>query len=225
MLRYLFSIFAMSILVLPAHANHQTITTTEAAKTTSFPVTQSTFSGLSALPFILNDDGILNLEAQFAPFQNRLVLFLAKGAPSAEPASVGAFVINPHRPAASLNVTPTQMGFDYYAVRSWTGSADPRFNFNTTDGVFHATVGPLFGTRTSSPNGNGWFRISFDPTDSSQTFPVATAGEVLQDLTLVLFTGNNGDGTGSPNPGRDIIDNIMLNNQLVGKIPHTVFVQ
>src|SRR5882724_11590932 len=158
MLRNIFGLMAAFSLMSPTFANHTTITTTAASKTTSFPVTQGQSAHqLTAVPFILNDDVALDpLEAQFGPLHNHFVLYLAKAVPSAVPDSVGAVMVRARFLAASLNILPTQVGFDYLAPVTWIGPDDPRFNMTTTGGVFHSTVAPFFGTRTSSPNGQGW---------------------------------------------------------------------
>jgi hypothetical protein len=178
-------------------------------------VSLSCFHGFTALPFILNDDGRSGLQSKFINMGGQLVLSLRKGADTAAPSSVGAFILNVR------GVTPTVVGFDFQNG-SWSGPLDPFFNLGTTDGVLHQTVGSMLGTKSFI--GNGFTRVTFDPTNAAQTFPVVTAGERLSTLTLVMFTGSDGTG-GNGVPGSALINNIQLNNIFTAKSLHTDFVK
>lgn len=174
-------------------------------------------SHFTALPFVLNDDSEgAGLQAKFINLGGRLVLSLRKLAPTAANSSVGAFILGVN------GVTPTVVGYDFQTANSWSGPIDPYFNLGTTDGVLHQTVGSMLGTQTVL--GNGYTRVTFDPSNSSQTFPVVTGGERLSTLTLVMYTGPDGSGGTGP-AGYAIINNIQLNNVVTGKSPHTDIVK
>jgi hypothetical protein len=170
----------------------------------------------AAQPFVLNDDGRAGLRSSFVNFQGQLVLSLQKLAVTSAPSSVGAFILGVR------GVTPTTCGFDFLTANSWSGPLDPLINLVTTDGVIHQTVGSKLGTLNDL--GTGWTRVTFDPTNSGQTFPVVTPGEVLSTASLVMFSGSDALSGNGP-PGFAIINNIQINNIVTSKLHGTQRVQ
>ena|SRR2546423_10830808 len=105
-------------------------------------------------------------------------------------------------------ITLTQLGFDYRTDSTCTGGS-PRFNVVATDG-FHFIGGCGNGTITPGPAA-GWNRVTFDPQNPTQAYPVITPGATIISITLIHDEGTD---TG---PGFAVLDNINVNGQYITK--------
>jgi hypothetical protein len=104
----------------------------------------------------------------------------------------------------------TELNFDYQNG-GHCGAGAPRFNVSATDG-FHFMGGCANGTQTDL--GNGWTHVVIDPTNPAQAFPVLTPGATINSIDIVFDEGTDVVGQGTP--GSVFIDNISINNQVIG---------
>jgi hypothetical protein len=95
------------------------------------------------------------------------------------------------------------MGYDL-KDNSPCGAGAPRFNVQQADGSFHFVGGCSNGTRVSL--GNGWSRVTFDPQDPTDSFPVLTPGVPVESVVLIV-----------DEPGGYTLDNIQINGMYADK--------
>ena len=129
-------------------------------------------------------------------------LYLQKSGPTATNAAAGANI------DGVTGQPAIQFGFDYRADGQCTGGA-PRFNVEASDG-FHFVGG--CGNGTITPNvAPGWNRVTFDPHNPAQSFPVIAPGATLISVTLILDEGTDSG------PGYAYLDNINVDGQYITK--------
>lgn len=104
----------------------------------------------------------------------------------------------------------TSLAFDFKSD-GHCGAGAPRFNVQTNVG-FHFLGGCANGTKTDL--GNGWTRVTIDPTNPAQAFPVVAANEVVQSIDIIFDEGNDALGQGTP--GSVFMDNISVNGLVSG---------
>ncbi len=107
-------------------------------------------------------------------------------------------------------ITLTELNFDYRSD-GHCGAGAPRFNVDASDG-FHFMGGCANGTQTDL--GNGWIHVVVDPTNPAQAFPVLTPGATINSIDIVFDEGSDAVGQGTP--GSVYIDNISVNDQVIG---------
>lgn len=129
-------------------------------------------------------------------------LLLQKNGLTSANAASGAFI------QGVEGITLTVLGFDY-KDGSHCGGGAPRFNVLATDG-FHFIGGCGNATPVGAP-AVGWTRVTLDPYNPAQAFPVLTPGATILSITLILDEGTD-QGTGSA-----LLDNINVNGTYIGK--------
>lgn len=93
--------------------------------------------------------------------------------------------------------TGPNMGYDIKDT-SPCEAGSPRFNVQQADGSFHFVGGCANGNRVSL--GNGWSRVTFNPQDPTDSFPVLTPGVPVSSVVLIV-----------DDPGQYTLDNIQIN--------------
>jgi hypothetical protein len=139
-------------------------------------------------------------------------ILLTKPCPTSTFAASYVDIISPLEGQPVSNVT--ELNFDF-KNGEWCGAGAPRFNLQLDQaGNQNAFLGCLGGTQTVL--GNGWTHVEF--TAAQIQAAVVTAGgtpaSTLYDLYIIFDEGN--DLTGNGTPGLVHIDNISVNNQVVG---------
>ena len=131
-------------------------------------------------------------------------LLLAKNCPTATNASAGA-VLN------GVQGTIVECGFTFgYDIKDGSPceAGSPRFNVQYTtpggDTGFSFVGGCANGTKVSV--GGGWSRVTLDPCDATDAFPVIPAGSKITSVVLIV------DDTGSY-----VLDNIQVNGAYADK--------
>lgn len=95
------------------------------------------------------------------------------------------------------------MGYDITNT-SPCGAGAPRFNVQQADGSFHFVGGCANGTKV--PVAPGWTRVTFNPYNPAQAFPVLTMGSPITSITLIV-----------DEEGKYVLDNIQLNGAYAQK--------
>ncbi len=85
------------------------------------------------------------------------------------------------------------------------GAGAPRFNVSASDG-FHFMGGCANGTKAPGVPVAGWTRVTIDPYNASQAFPVLSAGATINSIVLIV-----------DEPGKYTLDNIQINGVFIGK--------
>ena len=101
-----------------------------------------------------------------------------------------------------ITLNPSGLGYDIKDT-SPCGAGAPRFNVSASDG-FHFMGGCANGTKT--PLGNGWTRVTIDPYNPAQAFPVLAPGATINSITLIV-----------DEPGQYTLDNIQVNGVYIDK--------
>lgn len=125
-------------------------------------------------------------------------------------AAAGVDIITPLEggPAANL----TELNFDY-KTGEHCGAGAPRFNIQTEGGTA-VILGCASGTQT--PTTNGYTHVEFSAAQI-QAAVLSTGGTTLQDLYIIFDEGSDTPAGGTVGtPGTVHIDNISVNNQVVG---------
>jgi hypothetical protein len=134
-------------------------------------------------------------------------LYLQKNVPTSTEAAGGASVEGVRR------ITLSELGFD---VRNdgWCGAGAPRFNVYTDQGTYYFFFGCYYGTHT--PIAPNWTRVRFRNQDAYPAYatqsPWAGFGNVRVHSISIVFD----EGT-EVGPGYTYLDNIAINNTLIGK--------
>jgi hypothetical protein len=106
----------------------------------------------------------------------------------------------------------TELNFDY-KTGEHCGAGSPRFNIQTESGT-SVVLGCIYGTQTDA--GNGYTHVEFNAAQI-QAAALATGGTTLQDLYIIFDEGSDTPAGGTVGtPGTVHIDNISVNNQVVG---------
>lgn len=127
-------------------------------------------------------------------------LNLEKNCPTPVNAAAGA-VLNSVK---GMIIQPgPSMGYDIRNT-SPCGGGSPRFNVQQADGSFHFVGGCANGTK--APIAPGWTRVTFDPYNPAQAFPLLTLGSPIVSITLIV-----------DEEGRYVLDNIQLNGAYAQK--------
>ena len=140
-------------------------------------------------------------------------LYLQKHTASADFAAAGVrnMLIQP-MPAASLNTLAFDIsGFpdaDFGVANGYCGAGSPRFNVVSGAGVT-CFLGCVHGTKTQDTQ-TGWWEIRFDTPFNA--FPGCESG-VTGNVTSISIVFDEGTDVG---PGNVVIDNIRINNEVVG---------
>jgi len=107
----------------------------------------------------------------------------------------------------------TELNFDY-KTGEHCGAGAPRFNIQTETGTA-VTLGCASGTKTDA--GNGWTHVVFNQAQIAAAVATAGTGTTLQDLYIIFDEGSDTPAGGTiGTPGTVHIDNISVNNQIVG---------
>jgi len=130
-------------------------------------------------------------------------LLITKSSTSTTKASAGVTINN------ADGMALTALGFDIRNGSQCTANT-PAFVVVTSDGVNHTVGGCAKGTKQSSP-AQGWTRLRFDLSNSTQASPPIASGTTVKTIQLVV---NEGPEAGS---GMVILDNILVNRTVIGK--------
>jgi len=139
-------------------------------------------------------------------------LYLQKHTASADFAAAGVrnMLILPI-PAASLNTLAFDIsgfpGADFGGANGYCGAGSPRFN--VVSGAGTCFLGCVHGTKTQDTQ-TGWWEIRFDTPFNA--FPGCESG-VTGNVTSISIVFDEGTDVG---PGNVVIDNIRINNEVVG---------
>jgi hypothetical protein len=136
-----------------------------------------------------------------SPGNTSFGLQLEKNCPLATNASAGA-VLNGIR--GTVIAPGPSMGYDIKDT-SPCGAGAPRFNVQQADGTFHFVGGCANGTKTPADT-PGWTRVTFDPNNPGQSFPVLTPGVPVESVVLIV-----------DEPGQYTLDNIQINGLIADK--------
>ena len=138
-------------------------------------------------------------------------LYLQKHTASADFAAAGVrnMLILPI-PAASLNTLAFDIsgfpGADFGGANGYCGAGSPRFN--VVSGAGTCFLGCVHGKKTQDTQ-TGWWEIRFDAPFSN--FPGCS--DVTGDVASISIVFDEGTDVG---PGNVVIDNIRINNEVVG---------
>ncbi len=183
--------------------------TTAFAATPSFSLAPFTFDPDNACPGITaNFD---NTTGNPAPS-----IFLNKPCPTSTLAASGVDIISPLEGQPVSNIT--ELNFDY-KTGEHCGAGAPRFNLQiSADGSQNAFLGCAGGTQT--PTGNGYTHVEFNAAQI-QAAVIAAGGtptSTLYDLYIIFDEGTDTPVGGTiGTPGQVHIDNISVNNAVVGQ--------
>jgi hypothetical protein len=140
-------------------------------------------------------------------------LLLTKPCPTATNAASGVDIIDPSvegQPVSNL----TELNFDY-KTGEHCGAGAPRFNLQLDSaGNQNAFLGCLGGTQT--PTANGYTHVEYNAAQIQAAVLAAggTPTSTLFDLYMIMDEGTDTLGLGTP--GVVHIDNISVNNRVVG---------
>jgi hypothetical protein len=135
-------------------------------------------------------------------------ILLQKNGPTADCSAAGVDIVSPLEggPVSAL----TELNFDY-KTGEHCGAGAPRFNVQVDGNTYF--LGCSQGTQTDL--GNGWTHVEFSPAQfAAAGIPVTGT---LQDVYIIFDEGTDTPATGTVGtPGTVHIDNISVNNQVVG---------
>jgi hypothetical protein len=137
-------------------------------------------------------------------------ILLQKNGPTADCSAAGVDIVSPleGQPVSQL----TELNFDY-KTGGHCGAGAPRFNIQTENGL--GFLGCAGGTQTNL--GNGWTHVEFNAAQIQAAVVAGGGGTTLQDLYIIFDEGTDTPPGGTVGtPGTVHIDNISLNNQVVG---------
>ena len=117
-------------------------------------------------------------------------------------------------------ITLTELGYDIRKsggtggspLGSHCGAGAPRFNVVTADGVTHF-LGCNSPPGTPTAFSTGWVRLRWNAAALLGAFPPITSTDVVKRILIVFDEGTD---AGPDNFGAAILDNIDVNNSLVG---------
>jgi hypothetical protein len=132
-------------------------------------------------------------------------LVLQKNGPTATNAAAYTIITG----VEGLSTTDLKLGFDYKSS-GHCGAGSPRFNVTTTDEQTYF-FGCVYGIHTPISDGI-WTHVSFTSTDA---FPPLPPGKTVASIAIVADEGT--DITDQGTPGSSILDNIQINDTVVGK--------
>ena len=141
-------------------------------------------------------------------------LLLVKTGPTGNFASAVAELIN------VKGMSVTELGYDIRKlgaaadpVGSHCGAGAPRFDVVTSDGVVHF-IGCNSPPAVPVPSGQGWIRLRWGAAQLAAAFPPLTPADVVQRIVIVF---DEGQDAGPDFFGAAILDNIEVNQQIVGR--------
>jgi hypothetical protein len=137
-------------------------------------------------------------------------ILLQKNGPTSDCSAAGVDIVTSleGQPVSNL----TELNFDY-KTGEHCGAGAPRFNIQTEGGTA-VTLGCTSGTQTDL--GNGWTHVEFNAAQIAAA-AATTGGITLQDLYIIFDEGTDTPAGGTVGtPGTVHIDNISVNNQVVG---------
>jgi hypothetical protein len=137
-------------------------------------------------------------------------ILLQKDGLTSDCSAAGVDIITPLEggPVTAL----TELNYDY-KTGEHCGAGAPRFNIQTEGGTA-VLLGCTFGTHTDL--GNGWTHVEFNAAQIAVA-AASTGGTTLQDVYIIFDEGTDTPAGGTVGtPGTVHIDNISVNNQVVG---------
>jgi hypothetical protein len=202
------SVFGAGLLIplaLPLAAFAQS-NTNNTSSTTQFTVTPWTYVGAAGdcgtgYPAgTQNVNGGMNVVSRWVNDMGNPApsLYLQKASATTDCSAAGATVNN------VSGITLSELNFDYNS-NEYCGGGAPRFNVVTSDNVTHF-FGCNTGTATPSTTNSGWTHVTFDPSNTSQAFPIVAAGTTVKSIDIVF-----------DEQGFTHIDNISVNDQVISR--------
>ena len=167
--------------------------------------------------------------------ESQFGLYLQKNTKTANFSSAGGdFTGNVPKTAADLHTLafdiPGVVGFPFEnfdpnkigtGANGYCNNGSPRFNVFSFDGNnnFLGTtfLGCAFGTKTQNLT-TGWWTIKFEAPFTEDRFPGAGAGpsgNII--IEVILDEGIDVGGTVGNSPGNVVLDNLTVNNQVIGR--------
>lgn len=145
--------------------------------------------------------------AMYVQKDHRQVILLQKGASTSSVAACGGLVEN------CEGVAPVTVGFDKFMPMGCGGEGSPAIVFVTKDKFGGETTHlALCGNGSAEKTEGSWVTLTFDTRDPVQVFPTVNPGDVLKDMTIVMYDGYD---TGN---GVTFVDNIKLNGKVVREV-------